>query len=166
MIQNDDSLVRKIRDVLDQSLHDIDTNTLARLTQARQSALTRRNRRPMDYPWLRWSLVPATILVLILLINPWGTGQPESQISVADLALLTGADTIDFFAEELEFYQWLLEINENEKEDHSLHRSDVSDGRSANLVCGTARSIAGGSITTAGNNRISGLVQRQRRGVA
>jgi len=166
MMHGNDNLVRKIREVLDQSLHDIDTSTLNRLKQARQVALAGRKQRPIYKPWLRWGLVPATIIVLLLLMHPWGTGQPEPQIYVADLALLTGADNIEFFSEELEFYQWLLEIDEHEKEDHSLHRPDVSDGRSPNRRCGTRGSIAGGSNTTTGTNRISGLVQRQRRGVA
>jgi hypothetical protein len=161
MMHDNDDLVRKIREVLDESLGDIDTRTMARLKQARQGALTRRNQRPIYYPWLRWGLVPATILVMILVMNPWEIEQPESQIDVADLALFSEADNIDFFAEELEFYQWLLEIDENEKKDHSLHRPDVSDGRGPSLVCGT-----GGSIAGAGTNRVSGLVQRQRRCVA
>jgi hypothetical protein len=76
-------------------------------------------------------------------MNPWDTEQPEPKISVADLALFADADNMDFFAEELEFYQWLLEIDENEKEDHNLHRPDVSHDRSPNLVCGTGGSIAG-----------------------
>lgn len=166
MTHDNDNLVRKIREVLDQSLHDIDTNSLARLEQARQVALAGQNQRPTYYPWLRWGLVPATIMALILLIHPWGTGQPEPQPHIADLALLTGADNIEFFSEELEFYQWLLEIDENEKEDHSLHRPDASDGSGRNLVCGIGGSIVGGSIATTRTDRISGLVQRQRRGVA
>ncbi len=166
MMHDNDNLVRKIREVLDQSLHDIDTITLARLKQARQVALAGRNQRPIYYPWLRWGLVPATIMALILVMHPWGNGQPEPQIYVADLALLTSVDSLEFFSEELEFYQWLLEIDENEKEDHSLHRPDGSDGHSPNLVSGIRGSMVGGSITTTGTHRISGLVQRQRRGVA
>ena len=166
MMPDNDNLVRKIREVLDESLHDMDTHTLARLKRARQDALTRINQRPIYYPWLRWSLVPATILVLILLMHPWGTRPFEPQISVIDLALLRDADNIEFFSEELEFYQWLLEIDDNEKEDHSLRHPDVSDGRSSNLVGGIRGSITGGSIATAGTHRISGFVQRQRRCLA
>jgi hypothetical protein len=143
MTHDMDNLVRKIREVLDESLHDIDSNTLAQLKRARQHALTRKNQRPIYYPWVRWGIVPATALLLVLLMNPWEIEQPEPKISLADLALFADADNMDFFAEELEFYQWLLEIDENEKEDHNPHRPDVSLDRSPNFVCGTGGSIVG-----------------------
>jgi len=121
MNNHEDKLTENICKVLDQSLEDLDPATAAKLSRLKYRALDvveqKKKRR------LIWSAVPMTVvLLLIVLFNV--PQQRQVQVSapgVAELSILTSPEPLDFYTEDIEFYEWLSEVMENELELSGQH---------------------------------------------
>ena len=149
MMKKDDRLIENIRQVLDQSLEDLDAATQSRLTQARHLAIDRQQSRS-DRGWY-WGSIPAAGLLLLMLVLNWPSvpSQPVATPELGELSILTAVEPLEFYQEEIEFYEWLSEVLETEKElsEYSAPQSDpaaerlVSAGnqRAVGAECGTAR---------------------------
>jgi hypothetical protein len=124
MNEDRDRFVRTIKDVLEQSLDTLDEKHLARLARARQRALATP---PRDrFSWLRWSPLPVVAtLLLVLLLRP--DSEPPAAVDYpwTDIQILSAAETLDFFSEDIQFYQWLLEVVNDEQEGSNDHSSGV-----------------------------------------
>lgn len=155
MMKKDDRLIENICQVLDQSLDDLDAVTQSRLNQARHLAMERQQRRRFQF--LYWSSVPAAGLVLLLLLLNWPTASlnPTTAPEISELHIITAAEPLEFYQEEIEFYEWLSEVLETEKK-----LSEYTDTQSVSAVpepgFGTGKQCA----RTAGSGaaRLSGLI--------
>lgn len=114
MMKKDDRLIENIRQVLDRSLDDLDAATRSKLTQARHLALERRQRRKSRL--LYWGSVPAAGLVLLVLLLNWQASPivPVAAPEFGELSILTAVEPLEFYQEEIEFYEWLSEVLETE----------------------------------------------------
>lgn len=116
MNDNNDKFTENIRNVLDQSLDDLDTGLKLKLSRLKYQAL---DSAAQKKSWrLVWGSVPLTaVLLLIVLFN---LPQPRQiQIASPDLSalnILTATESLDFYAEDIEFYEWLSEVMENEQD--------------------------------------------------
>jgi len=155
MSSKDDKFIEDIRQQLDQSLDELDVATRSRLTQARAVAVERGARR--QYRLFYWAALPAAGLALaLLLLNvPSLTGPQLLTPEITLLPMLTAAEPLDFYQEEIEFYEWLSEVMDTEQESSDLQRTFVEPD-TADRVAGTT----GQRDRTAqlGNARVSGDV--------
>jgi hypothetical protein len=117
--ENDAQLLERIRQRLDEDVASLDDETVSRLRQARQRALSAATRGarpwwrahlPGDRPagdWLvpvgAFASVVVTVLALTLMV-----AEPDNGLAreVDDLDLLTVGEELELY-ENLEFYQWL-----------------------------------------------------------
>jgi hypothetical protein len=115
---NDDKLKNQVRQLLDESVAGLDDATCRRLQQARQRALavgeSRRSRR-----WWLWGGMPAMATALLLLLV-WSQQETATKglLPVPDLfepGLLAMEEPLDFYQEEVEFYEWLAEVLETDQ---------------------------------------------------
>jgi len=116
MSDNNDRFNRDVRRILNESLEDLDGPTLARLNQARQRALAARSGRKARL--VIWGSIPAAGLVVLLLLL-FRSVTPIPQIAapeISDLQIMTATESLDFYQEDMEFYEWMTEVLENEKE--------------------------------------------------
>lgn len=114
MNEENDRFEEKICRVLDHSLNDLDADTeykLGRLKyRALSSAVSGKSRRPI------WgSAFMAAALLLIVLFNlPQDRQVQLASPDFTELDILTAKESLEFYAEDIEFYQWLSELMENE----------------------------------------------------
>lgn len=116
MMEKDDRLIENIRQVLDQSLEDLDGATRSRLTQARHLAVERQQVKTSRFFY--WGSVPVAGLVLLVLLLNWQAAplNPVAVPQVDDVGIFTASEPLEFYQEEIEFYEWLSEVLEAEKE--------------------------------------------------
>jgi len=116
MRQNDNKhervFLEKVRRTLDDSVENIDAQTLSRLTQARHDALEQVRSKPYLHRHRFWlttaGLVTtaAAVLLAIFLIRPPST--PQYYSAIEDVEILAANESPEFFSN-LEFYAWLVE---------------------------------------------------------
>jgi hypothetical protein len=128
MTDDPEKLLKNVRRVLDEQSENLDGSTLSRLNGARQKALEGRKKRRARL-W-GWSLVPAAAATLMLLVlrQPSDFMQPAGD-EISDLQILISEESLDFFQEDLAFYEWIEEVMEKESvhndNNHTLdHRND------------------------------------------
>jgi Protein of unknown function (DUF3619) len=133
MMEKNDRLIKNIRQVLDQSLDELDAVTQSKLSQARYLAIERQQQRKSRL--LYWGAFPAVGLVLLVLLLNWPAA-PINQGHVPDfveLSILTSTEPLEFYQEEIEFYEWLSEVLEAENE-LSLHTAPQFDSATDRFV--------------------------------
>ncbi|MCI0508002.1 MAG: hypothetical protein L0Z73_18100 [Gammaproteobacteria bacterium] len=111
-------LLSAAKATLEDSVEQIDAQTLARLAAIRQSAVDAAMRKHSATAWFsRWILpmggaataMAVALVVFTLWVQP--PGQDAAPVAVLeDLNILTGSEEIEFY-QELEFYEWLA-VNE------------------------------------------------------
>jgi hypothetical protein len=113
--QHDNEFLDRVKANLDAAEEQLDEHTRSRLTSIRHEALERGQvRRP---PWIQW-LLPAgglavAVTVAALSVNLWTTKPVmEEPLSLEDMALLSDSEGPEFY-EDLDFYQWLAEEEQN-----------------------------------------------------
>ena len=114
MNDNKDRFEQDARRILNQSLEELDGATLSRLNQARQRALAIRSRHTSRL--LLWGSLPAGALAILLALLFW-PAVPVPQINepdLGDLHILTATEPLDFYQDDMEFYEWLSETLETE----------------------------------------------------
>lgn len=126
MTEDPEKLLQNVRRVIDEQNTSLDGATLSRLNVARQRALMGREKKKARL-W-GWSLAPVagTALLVFLLWQPVDIMQQTGD-DVSDLQILTGEESLEFFQEDMAFYEWIEEVMENE----SVHNYD-NDSRDDN----------------------------------
>jgi len=116
MSDNKDKFNRDVRRILNESLEDFDGATLSRLNQARHRALAARSGRKTRL--VLWGSIPAAglVVLLLLLFQPLAPIPRVTEPDLSDLQIMTATESLDFYQEDMEFYEWMTEVLENDKE--------------------------------------------------
>lgn len=123
----------KTRQVLNQSIENLDQETSFKIGQLKYRALDPSRKKTRRF--VRGA-VPATFVAIFLVFLLNGQQQDAMQQvypDISELSILTATETLDFYAEEIEFYQWLSEVLEDETDLSDL-RSDLSSSLDSDLV--------------------------------
>jgi hypothetical protein len=137
MNDKNDKLMDNICRVLDASVDNLDSATQMKLGQLKYRALDVSAREGSKKFY--WSAVPATLIVIffIFLLNGTQNNQPQLlSPDFVELNLLTTGESLEFYAEDIEFYEWLSEVLENEP-DLLDQRTDLSDALRPDLALGS-----------------------------
>lgn len=113
MKDDSDKFLRDIRKTLNEQNDHLDGATLSRLNQARQRARTLAARRKRRITFWGWSVVPAAFaVIMVLLIRQPAEILPPAEAGIDDLQILSSEDALEFFQEDMAFYEWVYEITE------------------------------------------------------
>jgi hypothetical protein len=104
---NDENVVSKVRDALDDSVNRIDAETNQRLVAARKNALEH-SQKKFAMPKLFTAAATAFSLLLAIVIVTTQFNQPVEIEDGQSVELVATQDTTELY-EELEFYTWLEE---------------------------------------------------------
>jgi hypothetical protein len=120
-MKHEQEFLDDVRQVLDESVDNLDAGTRSRLARARHAALEAREaKEKRGERRLRWVGLPAAglavaavaALLVLNVFDPRGTGAPED--FVADLEVLGAEESTEFY-EDLDFYLWISEEGLDEK---------------------------------------------------
>lgn len=131
MNKDNDRFERKICQLLDRSIDEMDGTAQARIARLKFRALEQKKRE-----WRKLLLTAAAAVVVLVLFFSTSGPLKHSRIPKADnvtMELLLTEDDLDFYTEDLGFYEWLSEVLENEDEQLD-RRGDVSSGSGVDLV--------------------------------
>jgi len=115
---DEDVLLSAAKNTLDDSVRNLDAETLDRLATIRLNAVAHSaNRKSKSWRSNNW-FVPAggfvTAAVLVVAVMLWSStpvvNDPASMAVLEDISILTDSESLEFY-QDLEFYQWLA-INE------------------------------------------------------
>jgi len=104
---NDEKLVSKIRDALDDSVNRIDAETSQRLVAARKQALEN-SPKWLSLPKLFTAAATACSVLIAVVVVTTQLNKPVDTDEVPAIELVATQDSIELY-EELEFYTWLVE---------------------------------------------------------
>ncbi len=116
MTDKERQFLENARQVLDDSVRDLDAATMSKLAQARNAALDarlqkqRRRRRMFVWGAPAVGLAAAVLVGVMVFRGP----QPSAEAYVADLDILSGEESLEFY-EEIEFYEWLAQGVDDEE---------------------------------------------------
>ncbi|MFK5927811.1 MAG: hypothetical protein QM483_14390 [Desulfuromusa sp.] len=156
MNNDNDNFTKNICRVLDQSLDDLDAVTENKVSRLKYRALDSATQKK-SWKFI-WAGVPMTaVLLLMVLFNMPDTQQSQIVLQdVAEFNILTDTEPLDFYAEDIEFYEWLSEIMENELELSGQHTAvPVNSGSDCAFSARTRRDI----LTQSGTYRVSGSIR-------
>ena len=110
---NDEELLKKTREALDESVESIDASTLSQLNQARQHALqSKKSSRSFVTTWLPTSVVAAFVIAITVNMMPGfqiSNEQKElTEQAFDDIDIIASSTELDLL-EDLEFVSWLIE---------------------------------------------------------
>lgn len=116
MRQNDNNhervFLERVRRTLDDSVDNLDAQTLSRLTQARQDALEQVESKPYLHKHRFWlttaGLVATAAAVILAIFLTRVPSVPQYYSAIEDVEILAASENPEFFSE-LEFYAWLVE---------------------------------------------------------
>jgi negative regulator of sigma E activity len=116
MRQNDNNhervFLERVRRTLDDSVENLDAQTLSRLTQARHNALEQVKRKPYLHTHRFWlttaGLVTTAAAVLLAIFLTRAPSVPQYYSAIEDVEILAANESPEFFSQ-LEFYAWLVE---------------------------------------------------------
>ena len=152
MNDNNDKFTEKISRVLDQSLSDLDAATEVKLSRLKYRAL---DSMAQKKTWgLVWGSVPllAVLLLIALFSLPQNRQMQVVSPDFTELNILTATESLGFYAEDIEFYEWLSEVLESDEELFDQHTGvPASTESDHSLGTGSKRN----TIAQSGNDRIS-----------
>ena len=156
MTKIDEKFEHKIRNVMDQSLDDLDSGTLAEISRLKYRAMDAAEQQSSRKPV--WVIAPVLVsLLFIVLLNiPQQVGNKLADPALTELSILTGSESLDFYEEDIEFYEWCSEVMATE--------ANMSDQRTAVPVDTGTKHTAGtregrSRVAKLGNARISWLIR-------
>ncbi len=156
MSNQEDEFKENVCKVLDQSLDNLDPVTAAKLSRLKYQALDTVGQKKKGN--LAWGAIPITVvLLLIVLFNvPQQRQMQMIAPGIAELNLLTSPESLDFYAEDIEFYEWLSEVMENELELSGQHTAvPVNSESDCAFSAGSRQNI----LTQSGAYRVSGSIR-------
>ncbi|QJT09012.1 hypothetical protein [Oceanidesulfovibrio marinus] len=157
-MKNEREFLDTVRSVLDDSVDSLDGATRSALTRTRHAALDRRAQRESERRrWLRWGAVPAAGLavaavLMIVFLRVDGTNPPEA--FMVDVEVLGSGEPVEFY-EDLDFYQWYGEVENEESGTDTLSMrpvvlasngaglGELSDGAAQPGTAGVYRNVRG-----------------------
>ncbi len=118
MKQTDEEWLKGAKASFDESVDNLDAETLSKLNRGRQRAL--QAARPSARPWVGWmpaTGVAAAILVAFIVLRVPAVDEPLMlETASSDFEILLGEEDLAIF-EDLEFYSWLASIDFDEDAD-------------------------------------------------
>lgn len=156
MIKADEKFENKVRKTLDQSLVDLDNGTLAEIRRLKYRAMDvvehKKSRKPV------WVIAPvlASLLFIVLLNMPQRGDNQFVTPGFTELNILTSAESLDFYDEDIEFYEWCSEVMASEK-NMSGQRTAVPVDTGTKHAAGTREGRS--SVTKLGIDRVSRFIQ-------
>ena len=125
MTDDSEKFVREVRRVLDEENQNLSGSTLNRLQRASNQALHSSNNKKAKI-W-GWSLAPIAglILVAFLLRQPANFDQHKLD-NISDWQIITSEESLEFFQEDIAFYEWVSEAMDNDSVHHRRNSSGVS----------------------------------------
>ena len=107
-MNKDNDLLKTSRDALDESVEHLDANTLSRLNQARQKALSQKESSPpVNIHWIPAGALAA--LSITVIVGSLILSSPESSLTNLDEAEFMATNEEIELVEDLEFVAWLIE---------------------------------------------------------
>ena len=103
--QNEDDLNARVKQHLDDSVRDLDANTLSKIRQIRSQAIEKANVKKTDWSGVMSGAL-ATACVMVFTVTILLKTPVIEPVSVDDLELISSSDNLELF-EDLEFYEWL-----------------------------------------------------------
>lgn len=105
---SDDNLLTTAQQALNESVDHLDANTLSRLNQARQKALSQKKSTTLiNIPWTPAGAVAA--LSVAIVVGSLFLSSPESSLNNLDEVEFIASNEEIELAEDLEFVAWLIE---------------------------------------------------------
>jgi hypothetical protein len=107
--RDDGELARRARQLFDQSVQELDAETLSRLNRGRQRALAEVKHGGTPAAWLRWTPVAVAAAAAVAVVIVWNPGNGVDDLprtADSDLELLLAEDELEML-EDLEFYRWM-----------------------------------------------------------
>jgi hypothetical protein len=107
--RDDGELARRARQLFDQSVQELDAETLSRLNRSRQRALAEVKDGGAHAAWLRWTPVAAAAAAAVAVVIVWNPGDGVDEVprtAASDLELLLAEDELEML-EDLDFYRWM-----------------------------------------------------------
>ena len=108
MKKSDETFENDVKASFDASVDALDAATLSKLNRGRHVALAELTRSRVR--WSRWipaaGVAATALLAFMLLQNPGEPGVVAGTVSVTDMEILFGEDSIEML-EDLEFYSWI-----------------------------------------------------------
>jgi hypothetical protein len=114
-------LATKAKELFDESVRELDGETMLRLNRARHRALAQLRPGARPAQWLQWTTAAGIAVAAIVAVVMLDRGPPVEELmtpaSVGDFEILLNQDSFEML-EELEFYSWIdfeaeLESNGN-----------------------------------------------------
>ncbi|SEA53134.1 hypothetical protein SAMN05660420_02338 [Desulfuromusa kysingii] len=100
--------------VLDHSLNDLGVGIDTKLGRLKYRALSSVESEKHWRPFWGSVFMAASLLFIVLFNFPQGHRGPLTSPDFTDLDLLTAEESLEFYAEDIEFYEWLSEIMESD----------------------------------------------------
>jgi hypothetical protein len=116
--KDDDGRVpERAKALFDESVRELDAETLSRLNRSRQTALAELKAGGAGLSWLRWTPVGAAAVAAVAAVVVWRAGDLEQlpPDTAADFEMLLAGEELELL-EDLEFYRWLA-LDETAKDD-------------------------------------------------
>ena len=108
--EDDDGRVpERAKALFDESVRELDAETLSRLNRGRQNALAELKPGGAGHSWLRWTPVGAVTAAAVAAVVVWRTGDLEQMPpdTASDFEMLLAGEELELL-ENLEFYRWLV----------------------------------------------------------
>jgi hypothetical protein len=107
--KDDDGRVpERAKALFDESVRELDAETLSRLNRSRQNALAELKPGATGLSWLRWTPVGAVAAAAVAAVVVWRAGDLEQlpPDAASDFEMLLAGEELELL-EDLEFYRWL-----------------------------------------------------------
>lgn len=155
MREQEDKFFRNVRQVLDQSVADLDPALMQKLSKVKYQVLEAQPAAPRRTGF--WAAGLSAILLLLVMLNLPGHKKATGPDFLV-LEVVAGDMTLDFFQHDMEFYLWLSEVMHHENNPSGgdvERRSDVDAVHASNGRGAAARQ----AVAKSGIDRVFGRVQ-------
>ncbi|MEX2122740.1 MAG: hypothetical protein WD795_02525 [Woeseia sp.] len=105
---DDGRLAERARQLFDESVRELDAETLSRLNRSRHNALAELKSGSTDLRWLRWTPAAAVAAAAVAAVVVWRAPDLDQLPSdvASDFEMLLAEEELEML-EDLEFYRWL-----------------------------------------------------------
>ena len=152
MNDRNDKFEDNICRLLDQSVDDLGVDVELKLDRLKYQAMSSTTPKKSWRPIWGGALMTAALLLIVLMNLPQNRQIQFASPNLTELDILTAKESLEFYAEDIEFYEWLSEVLENEPDVTGEHTSVPTHPDSP-------RSSGGGegrnSLAQSGTDRVS-----------
>lgn len=115
--ESEHDFLKQVRGVLDGDVENLDGATRSRLTRMRQAALDAgkaapRHRMGRGFRWLAGAAAAAAVVIAVVLSGGRTPVELADSAAPEDFEVMALEENLDFY-EELDFYAWLAETEDN-----------------------------------------------------